>query len=92
MSIPLAAAMRQATLGQWAYGVGGGVLVGAAGLFAADAIPKGAYVVYAIAFAFCVALALRHERSDGARSAWPALAAFVWLLIATVGPVASPGV
>ncbi|HET7031494.1 MAG TPA: hypothetical protein VFJ48_00105, partial [Casimicrobiaceae bacterium] len=84
VSLPIARVVRDATLAQWAYGIGGGVVIGAIGVLVAVAIPKGAYGIYAIAFATCVALAWRHERSPATPNASLALLAFVWLLIAAV--------
>src|SRR5213075_1926902 len=79
VSIPLAAVARNATLRQWAYGLAGGAIAGAADLMLANAIPRAAYVGYATAFVFCVALELGRKQTNRPSTAAISLAGFAWL-------------
>ncbi|MEO8304459.1 MAG: hypothetical protein ABI724_10090 [Betaproteobacteria bacterium] len=82
VSVPLSEVARNAGLRQWAYGIAGGVVLGAAGIVVSGVLPKGAYIVYGAAFAFCCGLVWRHSQTEAHVRAPAAVAAYLWILVA----------
>lgn len=82
VSILLAPTARKSRPWHWVYAIGAGVAMGAAGVVVASALPKGAYVVFAVALALCAAILLRQSRDAGSGLVTVSLATYVWLLIA----------
>jgi hypothetical protein len=69
----------------WFAALGAGVLAGAAGVVIASAVPKGVYVVFALAFAACAVSVLRLQRTGSLPATIVAFGAYVWLNIAAAG-------
>lgn len=82
LMLPLRASARVVGARSWLTAVAFGSVLAAAGGLAATTIPKGNYVIFAAACACCAVLSWRERRAVGARSPIPALAAFVWTLVA----------
>jgi len=78
----LAPTARNSRAWHWVYAIGAGAAMGAVGVVIAAALPKGAYVVFAVALALCAGILLRQSRDAGAGLVTVSLATYVWLLIA----------
>lgn len=82
LMLPVGAAARGISLGDGIVAFVWGTIAAAAGLVLAVSIPKGPYVIFAIAAACCAALVWRQRVAYGFRSVRLTLAAFVWTLVA----------
>lgn len=82
LAIPLDASFHRTRPGMWLAAAIGAVLLGAAGAVAANVLPKGPYVVFALVFFGCVASLVQAERTRTSMSAMAAIAAWLWLAIA----------
>lgn len=82
LMLPLGVMLRGATPLLWGAALGGGGLLAGGGIVFALLLPKGPYVVYALAFALCFALLALYRRGGAATLRGAALAAYVWTAIA----------
>lgn len=80
-AIPLEASLRRTPPAQWVVAAIVAVVVGGIGAFAADVVPKGAYLIYGVAFAAAVAALVQADRAPNRMVDLAAIAAVIWLAI-----------
>ena len=82
ITLPLGAAAPRLPASGWLAALGAGMFAAAIGYVAATWIPKGAYVVFGLAFAACAVALLSLRRSPSLRAAIIAFASYFWLNLA----------
>ena len=82
LMLPLGSGIRRVSIEVWLAAISLGVVAGATGGFVGTWIPKGNYLMFAMAFTCCAGLVWQWRHAGDARSATAALAAYVWANIA----------
>jgi len=85
ITLRLGASVLTMPVAGWIAALGAGVLAAAAGSVLAAAVPKGVYVVFALAFAASAVSVLHLQRSGSLPAAIFAFGAYVWLNVAAAG-------
>ena len=81
ITVSVEASTRRANAGAWVAAIVAGLLLGAVGHGVAGFLPKGPYVVYALAFAAAVAATLQARRAPSHAITIAAIAAWLWLAL-----------
>ena len=82
LAIPVDALIRRTRPAMWLLALIGAALLGAVGAVAAYALPKGSYIVFALACFACVGAVVHAGRTRKPMSAMVAVATWLWLAIA----------
>ena len=82
LMLPLAAATRRVSAGQWFAAIALGGVAGAMGGLVAQWIPKGNYVIFLVAFAVCAGLLWQRRRFVAGLAPFAAVTAYVWVMVA----------
>lgn len=82
LTIAIDASIRRTRPAMWLAALVGAALLGALGTAAASVLPRGPYVVFALACLACLASLIHAERTRTPSSAMAAIIAWLWLAIA----------
>ncbi len=82
LTIPIETSIRRTRPAMWLLALIGAGLLGAVGTVAAELLPKGPYIVFALVCAAAVAATMQAARTRTTTTAMVAIAAYLWLAIA----------